>query len=121
MRIISCPNKVSFQAEIADTWLMIAKGLMFRDSLEKNTGMLFIFPDEAKHSIWMFGMKFSLDILWLDKEGKIVTIRENTPPDVFLGPHPEYYPLKDAKYVLELQAGTIKEANLVLGDQFSLL
>ena len=96
-----------------------SKGLSFRTSLEKDSGMLFIFDYPGKYSFWMKDMNFPIDIIWLAQstEGdlgaaRVVYIKENARPELY----PEtYQPGKNdgnAKYVLETTSGFVKENNL---------
>src|SRR3989344_3005166 len=48
-----------------------AGGLMYREVLPENAGMLFVFPEETKQGFWMKNVKFPLDFVWIDKEKKI--------------------------------------------------
>lgn len=57
--------------ELADTPALQARGLGYRDELAPDTGMLFVFSDRSKQTFWMRGMRFCLDIIWID--GSVVT------------------------------------------------
>lgn len=93
--------------EIADTTAKRARGLMYRKELGKNKGMLFIFPNSAKHSFWMANTKIPLDIIWMDENYNVVHVEKNVPPcsskNIILCP--QYTPKTSAKYVLEVNAG----------------
>ena len=54
-------------------------GMMFRDSLAKDRGMLFIHPKEENVPYWMYQVRIPLDIIWLDRQRRIVEISANTP------------------------------------------
>ena len=101
------------KAEIADTLLKQIKGLMFRESLAANDGMLFIFNDSGFHSIWMMNMKIPIDIIWLNENKKVVSIKENAPPCSFNCT--SYRPMEQASYVLEVNAGFAKSHNIKEG------
>jgi len=64
--------------EIADTDDSRAKGLMFRNDLPENKGMLFVFPYKRATNFWMKNMRFNLDMIFLDKN-KIVKILKDIP------------------------------------------
>jgi len=64
------PNGRVVTAEIAKTEEERARGLMFRDRLGENEGMLFIFEEPDFYSFWMKNMKFPIDIIWLSEEKK---------------------------------------------------
>ena len=106
----------SFAVEIADTREKQALGLMFRDEMPADQGMLFIFPNEAPRSFWMKNTRIPLDIMYFDKELKLVSISADTPP-CRVSRCPSYPSKAPAKYVLELNAGTAMELGVELGDR----
>lgn len=110
------PNGIEITAEIALTDAERQRGLMFREQLDKDQGMLFVFENEGYHSFWMKNMKISIDILWLDKEKRIVHIERSVPPCQD-EPCPSYTPAIPAKYVLELKAGSAEENKLRLYER----
>lgn len=71
---------VKIDIEIADDDYRRQLGLMNRKSMEENQGMLFIFPTQQYQSFWMLNTLFSLDMLFINKQKKIVTIHKNTTP-----------------------------------------
>ncbi len=93
-----------------------SKGLAIRDSLNENEGMLFIFETPQKYSFWMKDMKFPIDIIWINQDGKIVHIEKNLPPCVFLLPCPSYTPKDDSLYVLEVVSNFTNKFNINVGD-----
>jgi uncharacterized membrane protein (UPF0127 family) len=106
----------TFDVEIADTQEKQALGLMFRDSMPADQGMLFIFPNEAPRSFWMKNCRISLDIMYFDKELKMVSISADTPP-CRVSRCPSYPSTGSAMYVLELNAGMASELGVGPGDQ----
>ena len=111
--------KISFknnelEAEIANTFASQALGLMFRKTLPQNCGMLFVFKNEHYIPITMFGMRFPLDIVWLDADKKIVEIKKNANPRLNLF-FSTVYPRAKAKYVLEVNAGVADKLNFSEG------
>jgi uncharacterized membrane protein (UPF0127 family) len=92
-----------FEVEIANTNESRQKGLMFRENLEKNKGMLFIFDYEEKHSFWMKNTLIPLDIIWISKEKKVVDIQTMQP--CIKNPCKSYHPNKNSQYALEVGAG----------------
>lgn len=114
------PNGFKMTAELAVNEGERAKGLMFREEISPDYGMLFVFKKERKYSFWMKNMKIPIDIIWLDKEKRIVHMEENVPPcdDI---PCPSYFPEYPARYVFELKAGSIKKQNLELFDKLKFL
>src|SRR5687767_4745086 len=76
---ILTPNGVTIQAEIADTTERRARGLMYRDSLAKDRGMLFTFAEPQLWTFWMKNTRIPLDIIWMDGKKRIVHIERNVP------------------------------------------
>ena len=108
-----------FTVEIADSPDEQALGLMFRDQLADDHGMLFIFPREARRSFWMKNTRIPLDIMYFDANLTLVSMSQNTPPcRVRLCPS---YPSEGpAQYVLELNAGKAAELGVARGDRLVL-
>ncbi|MDX2428081.1 MAG: DUF192 domain-containing protein, partial [Xanthomonadales bacterium] len=68
----------TFKVDIADTQQKQSLGLMFRDSMPPDQGMIFIFPNEAPRSFWMKNTRIPLDIMYFDKDLKMVSISADT-------------------------------------------
>lgn len=111
---ITYPTGARVQAELADTPQKRSRGLMFRERLAPDAGMLFVFEDTGEWSFWMKNTKVSLDILWIGPDKRIVYIEENV-PTCRQDPCPEYKSSKEALYVLELPAGSVKREKLTKG------
>ncbi|MCW8924888.1 MAG: DUF192 domain-containing protein [Xanthomonadales bacterium] len=107
-----------FSVEIADTREKQALGLMFRDSLAEDAGMLFIFPRAAPRSFWMKNTRIPLDILYFNTDLELVSISADTPP-CRVRYCPSYPSKVPAKFVLELNAGTVSELGVELGDRLT--
>lgn len=99
--------------EIADNEYETQTGLMYRNKLEINHGMLFIFPNNDYRSFYMKNTKIPLDIIYIDEDKNIVSFQKNTKPydETSL---PSNAP---AKYVLEINAGLSEEWQLEIGDR----
>ena len=110
------PNGFSVTAELAETEEERALGLMFREKINPDQGMLFIFKEDGIYPFWMKNMRFSIDILWLDKKKTIIHIEENVPP-CSKEPCPTYSSKLPAAYVLELKAGSVARNQLKLFDK----
>lgn len=95
------------RVEKAISSLSKARGLMFRRSLKG--GLLMVFEKEQRVGIWMICMLMPLDILWIDKRGKIVFLKEHAKPWLYFGS-------RKAAFVLELKAGTVKKTGTRIGD-----
>jgi uncharacterized membrane protein (UPF0127 family) len=108
-----------FSVELATTPKDQSLGLMFRDSMPDNHGMLFIFPTEARRSFWMKNTRIALDIFYFDEELKLVSVSENTPP-CRVQQCPGYPSDGPARYVLELNAGKAQQLGVAVGDPLEL-
>ena len=107
-----------FSVELAETRDKQSLGLMFRDSMPADHGMLFIFPNEAPRSFWMKNTLIPLDIIYFSEELKLVSVANAKPCRVEQCPP---YPSKGpAKYVLELNSGRASELGLEAGDVMTL-
>lgn len=109
-----------YQVEIADDDAERARGLMFRDRMEADAGMLFIHDREEPQAYWMKNTQLPLDILYFDNERKLVAQRRNTPPCSAGDACPSYPSHAPARYVLELNAGQADRLKLQDGAVLSL-
>ncbi|MBP9758194.1 DUF192 domain-containing protein [Candidatus Dojkabacteria bacterium] len=110
-------NKASFNITIADEAEEWSRGLMEIKNLSKNTGMLFIFPDENIRTFWMKNTYIPLDMIFMDSKLNIIKIHKNTIP---LDTSVLYSSEKPSQYVLEINAGESASSNLQIGDVASL-
>ncbi|HUC38641.1 MAG TPA: DUF192 domain-containing protein [Candidatus Acidoferrum sp.] len=102
-------------ALMADTPRKMTVGLMFRKSLKQNECMLFVFPNDGYHSIWMRNMIFPIDIVWYDSNRRVVDFVESAMPSKrfdFSG----YRPKEPSRYVVEFNAGFVKRNRLKIKD-----
>ena len=117
---VKTPSGVVIQAELADTALKRAQGLMFREHLADDRGMLFIFGDAQPWTFWMKNTKIPLDIIWMDPKKIIVHIERNTPICTRQDDGcPQYHSEEGALYVLELGAGRAAALQLQRGVKLS--
>jgi uncharacterized membrane protein (UPF0127 family) len=105
-----------FLAEIADTPEKQSKGLMFRQKIKDDYGMLFIFSEEDYRSFWMKNTYITLDMIFLNGEQQIVDMFLSVPPCCG-DPCPSYISKLPAKYVLEINGGLAKKLKLKIGDK----
>ena len=107
-----------FIVDVADTDETRARGLMFVREMDDNKGMIFLFDKEEPQSFWMKNTKIPLDIFYFDKELKLVSVSENTPPcrTSRCRSYPSSGP---AQYVLELNAGKAEELGVSRGSQLT--
>lgn len=105
----------TFSLEIADNDVLRSKGLSSRDSICNRCAMLFVFEKEGDYRLWMKDMNFSIDMVWLDKNKRIIYRKENVSPSTF----PETFGPNDNKtlYIIELPAGTFEKLNLDIGQE----
>jgi len=95
----------------------LMRGLMFRESLAPDLGMLFIHPREDTFQYWMYQTKIPLDIIWMDHERRIVEMSLDTPPCTSSANQCATYGGKfKAKYVLEVNSGIARKNGLKTGD-----
>ncbi|GJL65266.1 MAG: hypothetical protein NPIRA05_02370 [Nitrospirales bacterium] len=113
---VSFPNGQVLKAEVADTPEKLLFGLAFRNHLEDDEGMLYIFDESASHQVWTKEFRIPVDILWVDESKLVVHIVEAAPP-CSSDPCPWYGPPpQNARYVIEANAGFIKKAEVKLGE-----
>jgi hypothetical protein len=107
-------------ADVPVTNELMAKGLAVKNQLKENEAMLFVIEDPAKNSFWMKDMKFPIDIIWLDGNGKAVHIEHNLQPCVSTFICPIYTPNIDSQYVLETVTGFTQRHNISVGNNIEL-
>lgn len=108
-----------FSVELAETTEKQALGLMFRDEMAADHGMLFIFPREGMRSFWMKNTRIPLDIFYFDEDLELVSVSENARPCKTRN-CPSYPSKGPARYVLELNAGKAAELGVQAGDSLEL-
>ena len=102
--------------EIADDDYQRETGLMYRQSMEADQGMLFIFDNEQPRGFYMKNTHIPLDLIFLDAQNKIVSITKDAKPES-LETIPSNVP---AQYVLEINGGLSDQWNLAVGDSLIL-
>lgn len=103
---VTVGSSLRVDAEIADTEPLRERGLGFRDGLRPGWGMLFVYENASRHTFWMKGMRFCLDIIWIEG-GQIQGAAESVCPvpgaaDADL---PRYDSAGAVTYILEMPAG----------------
>jgi uncharacterized membrane protein (UPF0127 family) len=116
---VTFPDGTRVQVEIAADEATRQRGLMFRESMAPNEGMVFVFDRPGIYPFWMKNTLISLDMLWLDQSGRIVHIAHSVPP-CKADPCPSYPPDAEAVYVVEVVAGFARTHKLKVGDQLKL-
>ena len=110
-----CIEDKCFKVETVVTEEEQKIGLMDREHLALDSGMLFIFERENIYDFWMKDTLISLDIIWIDKNNKIIFIKENAKP-CRVESCKSFGPNKKALYVLEINKGLAKKMGLKIGD-----
>ena len=105
----------SINVEIADTPDLLAQGLMFRETLDKNSGMLFKFPDVIYASFWGKNTYLPLDIAFISKNGIVSDILEIVP----LSTRTVHSSIP-CKYALEVNSGYFKENGIGVGAKIKI-
>ena len=117
------------QVELAFKDAELTKGLMDRDVLAENGGMLFVFDKMSQRSFWMKGCRFDLDLVYMDAQGVVVAThrmkmekpqQRNESEEAYYDRLPTYASGKPAQFVLELAAGQIDFLGLQVGDKLDI-
>ncbi|MGH8727936.1 MAG: DUF192 domain-containing protein [Burkholderiales bacterium] len=100
----------AIEAELADTPKKRERGLMHRDSLADGKGMLFVFSEPGRYSLWMANTKIPLDAAFIDRDGVIVQIVTMSPEETTIYPSPE-----NTAFALEANTGWFARRNIESG------
>jgi len=106
-------DNVTINVEIADSDEERANGLMFREFLGEDKGMLFVFDDSLPRIFWMKNTLIPLDIIFISEDFRIINIMEAEPCEK--EPCEFYYSRGNARYVLEVNNGFSKNFNISVG------
>lgn len=112
-------HDLQIYVEIASDNASRSRGLMYRDELAKDRGMLFVYPKESVRKFWMINMLIPLDIIYLDSQLRVVSIALDATPCMRV-PCVTYSSRVPAMYVLEVNAGIASSLGLQLGNVFRL-
>jgi len=108
-------KKLDILVEVAENDYQHNKGLMFREDIPENQGMLFTYEDELKRFFWMKNTTIPLDIIYIDATYKIVKIHKNTLPL-----SENFYPSSvPVQYVVEVRAGFSDRYQVEIGQRIS--
>jgi uncharacterized membrane protein (UPF0127 family) len=104
----------TLSAEVAYKKESRIRGLMYRSFMNKNNGMLFVFPETTRHSMWMINTYIPLSIAFLDKNGIILNI-------IDMSPHTrtKHTAASEAKYALEMNLGWFSAKNIKAGKKIT--
>jgi uncharacterized protein len=110
-----CIRGICFDSEIAVTADERSRGLMYRDTLGKDRGMLFVFPEEGLHRFWMKNTRIELDIIFIGADLRVVSISKRAQP-CREDPCDRYGPTGNAAYALEIAGGLADVHGFAAGD-----
>ncbi len=111
-------GQTAVDVTVADETSERVQGLSGVSKLDDFEGKLFIFDTDDKHGIWMKDMLIPLDIIWIDKNLKVIHIEQNVQPDTY--PGKIFAPSSDARFVLEMNAYFVSAIKVNIGDQLLL-
>jgi len=114
-----CFGAKCFYVELAVTTEERSRGLMFREHLDPDKGMLFIYPDEGVHSFWMKNTLIPLDMVWINGNREVISISKDVQP-CQTPQCPLISPGQKVQFVLELNGGTSDKIGLAVGDKITL-
>lgn len=103
--------------EVATTTAQLRQGLSGRDRLDPETGMYFELGQKKQATFWMSGMRFPIDIIWIDNQ-RVVGIEENAPIPA-RNTIPTFKSPTEVTNVLEVAAGFSQKNNLKIGDRIT--
>ena len=111
-----------FRLELALTHEQITRGLMYREHIPDDGGMLFVFPDIRMRGFWMKNCLVPIDVVFLDGHGFITAIHTMPPPDPGTPEDdlPSYSSLRPARFAIELAGGTAGRLGLQPGQKLDL-
>ena len=107
-------NGQTYQVELAVTSRQRQLGLMYRQQLDANRGMLLVYPESGDHRVWMKNMSIALRVFWLDENFRVVAARRLEPCDS--APCPVFGADSASRYILELND---RDHPIEIGDIFS--
>lgn len=102
-------------AEVADTPAARDRGLMFRTALPADHGMLFVYPSDARHCMWMRNTYVPLSVAFVDALGRVINTDEMAPQTDAV-----HCAATPARYVLEMPAGWLAQHGIRAGTRLDL-
>jgi uncharacterized membrane protein (UPF0127 family) len=105
---------VASEVEFARSFLKQAIGLMFRKSIPESYAMIFEVGREERVDIHTFFVRFPIDLIFLDRDKKVVEVKENMRPWLDM-----YFPKNKAYYIIELPGGKAGKAGIGLGERLT--
>ena len=116
-RLITMPRGQKVRVEVKILPADIMRGMMFRETLAPDRGMMFLHKPPGKYPKWMYQVKIPLDIVWMDENGNVVEVVPRVPPcpSSSASQCPVYGGTRRAQVVLELAAGMAAQYGLETG------
>jgi uncharacterized membrane protein (UPF0127 family) len=108
-------GEVVFDVEVVDTYEDRKRGLMFREHLDENRGMLFIFDEQRELGFWMKNTLIPLDMIFIDNNYRVVQIKKNAKP-CKKDPCETFSSVRPAVYVLEINGGLSNKHRIKTGN-----
>jgi len=102
----------ALSVEVAYTPATRSQGLMYRQSLGENSGMLFVFPQPDRYSMWMMNTDIPLSVAFLDEGGAILNIADMLPRTATA-----HRSAGASKYAIEMNRGWFAARNIKPGDR----
>jgi uncharacterized membrane protein (UPF0127 family) len=113
---LTLPGGEAVRAEVMVSAAERHHGLTGRASLPEDRLMLFAYPEDGVHHVWMKGCRFAIDVAWLDAAGTVLAVEENLPPCP-RDPCPVYGPEIDSRYFVEGAAGWLEARGVAVGTR----
>jgi len=113
-------NGVSVEIEVAISQDEQKQGLMYRESMPENHGMLFVYKEPRYMSFWMKNTKIPLSIAYIKEDGTISNIEKMDPPTSPLAPLDSHYSKYKCTYALEMNQGWFEKHGIKAGDKINL-
>jgi uncharacterized protein len=119
--IVTLPDGQKVKAEVLTHAKDMMRGMMFRDSLAEDRGMLFVHGSPGRYPYWMYQVRVPLDIIWIDANRNVVEVSLDTPPcpSKSSSECPNYGGHTMAGYVLELAGGVARRHGVSVGSRLS--
>jgi uncharacterized membrane protein (UPF0127 family) len=117
---VTFPSGRIFYVDLALTPAEQSRGYMWRKTITPEEGLLFIYDRPGIRKFWMKNCLTAIDIIWLDGDGRVITIEHSAPP-CKADPCPSFGPDQPGFDVLEVAPGVAREEGLQPGDQLSIV
>ena len=116
-REVILPGGQIIRAETAVDTRDVMRGLMFRNSLPIDRGLLYVHARPGHYGYWMYQTNMPLDMIWMDSNHRIVEVAENAPPcKTAASQCPHYGGREMASYGLQMNAGLIQKYGIQVGQ-----